>query len=243
MKINANWSFVRVVLDPRLNWSFILKDRSWDIDPVTISQKLATTTRQALHELDPELDPYMEFHVRQYIELHGPTITADERKLWKLKFIDCWRKYKAAHFPNMRNDYVPQEMTAASVFLSAAEDTASPPPPDADADGVLLGSIPAEISQYFTEASIPLDADPLLWWKTHERKYPVLAHMARDILAIPASSAEPERVHSGARTVLNWNQSRMGSASIEASVAVKCFSVYNSGNLVWEDDLDSVEVQ
>lgn len=66
--------------------------------------------------------------------------------------------------------------------------------------------------------------------------------MARDILAIPASSAEPERIHSSARTVLNWDQSRMGPGSIEASVVVKCFASYNAGCPLGKD-VESMKIE
>jgi len=36
------------------------------------------------------------------------------------------------------------------------------------------------------------------WWKANEKAYPVSAAMIRDILAIPASLAKPEPVHSQA---------------------------------------------
>ena len=246
LKYVANGPWERVVLDPRFNWSFIKKDGSWDVDPETMSQRLAYTTRQALQDLDPTVDPNMEYHDSRYIEMHGPAITADSRKLWKLKLIDWWHKYRAEHFPGMANDFVPEEMTAESLFFSFDSDASTTPPPAPEAiddSGLRLNEIPTEISRYFALSSIPIDSDPLLWWRANARKYPVLARMARDILAIPASSAEPERVHSGGRTVINWNQSRMGVESIEASVAVKCFLTYNRGHMVVNSDVESVPVE
>lgn len=231
-KNDANSAFLRVVLDPRFGWPFIRKDASWDIDPETMSQRLAFTTREALAELDISTDANALFHDRQYIERHGPSITADYRKLWKYKFIDAWHAYRKELFPHMESSFVPDEITAESLFLSFDSESDAETTPERGFSGEdPHGDIPAEISKYFALNSIPMNSNPLQWWKTNEKRFPVLASMARDILAIPASSAEPERVHSGARTVLNWNQSRMGPQSIESSVTVKCFSTYNSNEI------------
>jgi hypothetical protein len=232
-------------LDPRFNWSFIKKDTSWDVDPETMSQRLAYTTREALADLDVASDEHVQFNDRQYIEKHGATITADYRKLWKLKFIDCWNKYRAELFPDMEASFVPDEVTAESLFLSFDSDIESPPPEDdqIDEEGLHARDVPAEVAKYFALSSISMNSNPLHWWKANENRYPVLASMARDILAIPASSAEPERVHSGARTVLNWNQSRMGPESIEASVTVKCYSSYNSQELDIAVDSETAVIQ
>ena len=40
------------------------------------------------------------------------------------------------------------------------------------------------------------DTDPLMWWKQHQQEFPRLARMARQYLAVPASSASPERLFS-----------------------------------------------
>ena len=34
--------------------------------------------------------------------------------------------------------------------------------------------------------------DPLQWWTKHEKVYPVLAALAKDVLVIPATSARSE---------------------------------------------------
>ena len=38
--------------------------------------------------------------------------------------------------------------------------------------------------------------DPMKWWKENQQTYPTLAAVARQVLAIPASSAPTERVFS-----------------------------------------------
>ena len=43
---------------------------------------------------------------------------------------------------------------------------------------------------------VPNDTDPLMWWKQHQQEFPDLARMARQYLAVPATSASPERFFS-----------------------------------------------
>ncbi|ODA78191.1 hypothetical protein RJ55_06796 [Drechmeria coniospora] len=45
--------------------------------------------------------------------------------------------------------------------------------------------------------------------------------MAVDILSIPAMSAEPERVFSGARRTISWDRCRLGSHTIERGECMK----------------------
>jgi hypothetical protein len=40
------------------------------------------------------------------------------------------------------------------------------------------------------------DTDPLMWWKQHQQEFPRLARMTRQYLAVPFSSASPERLFS-----------------------------------------------
>jgi hypothetical protein len=66
-----------------------------------------------------------------------------------------------------------------------------------------------ELEQYLQEPGIDMDADPLLWWKNRESKYPTLAHMARIFLSLPASSAPSERVFSMATDVLRPKRKKL----------------------------------
>jgi hypothetical protein len=168
------------------------------------------------------------------------------RNTWKMKFVDCWKTYRDNYFPDIRDDTVVELRTAASYYLDARKSTASGPNRRTFA-GHGLGSkttlkIPTEVERFFhNNATIEMHQSPLAWWKANGKAYPVCAAMARDILAIPASAAEPERVHSQARTVMDWNQSRMGPRTIEASVMVKCSVLYNPSTAYGHLDLCQVE--
>ena len=53
-----------------------------------------------------------------------------------------------------------------------------------------------ELNAYVRVQQLANDTDPLMWWKQHQQEFPRLARMARQYLAVPASSASPERLFS-----------------------------------------------
>ncbi len=55
-----------------------------------------------------------------------------------------------------------------------------------------------EMQFFWAMDCIPLDADPLKWWKTHEHLYPHFAMLARRYLSVPGTSVPNERVFSTA---------------------------------------------
>jgi hypothetical protein len=52
------------------------------------------------------------------------------------------------------------------------------------------------LNAYTRVKQVPLDTDPLMWWKQHVQEFPRLARMPRQHLAVPATSASPERLFS-----------------------------------------------
>ena len=53
-----------------------------------------------------------------------------------------------------------------------------------------------EMHRYSSVLQIEIDSCPLKWWKEHEAKFPHLSKAAREVLAVPATSAPSERVFS-----------------------------------------------
>ena len=82
------------------------------------------------------------------------------------------------------------------------------------------------IDEYETFASqipISIDCSPLMWWLRDEQQgyYPNLSKMAINILSIPAMSADPERVFSGARRTISWDRMLLGATTIEKGECLK----------------------
>ena len=57
--------------------------------------------------------------------------------------------------------------------------------------------------------------DPLPWWKGNYNRFPLVAALARQMLAIPATSAQSERLFSKAGQIVTDRRSSLGSDSVE----------------------------
>lgn len=60
-----------------------------------------------------------------------------------------------------------------------------------------------ELARYLREERAPQGTKPLIWWRENHHRYPVLRHLAFEVLAAPASSSADERIFSTAGDVVN----------------------------------------
>ncbi|KAJ3697710.1 hypothetical protein LUZ61_001415 [Rhynchospora tenuis] len=104
-----------------------------------------------------------------------------------------------------------------------------------------------EIEHYLSDAldDTRLDAqfDCLAWWKLKSPKYPILAGLARDILAVPISTVASESTFSTAGRVLNPIRSSLNDESLEALICAQDWlraSVIETGgvfgDVLWSSD-------
>ena len=61
----------------------------------------------------------------------------------------------------------------------------------------------------------------LAWWKLHCKILPILANIARSVLAIPASSAKSERVFSTGGNIVTVKRTRMRPKKVEQLIVIK----------------------
>jgi hypothetical protein len=79
----------------------------------------------------------------------------------------------------------------------------------------VVNRVDAELLLYKREPHLPLKKDdgsfnnPLDWWRLKEQQYPLIATIARRVLAIPATSAPSERVFSVAGITIAKERSRL----------------------------------
>lgn len=80
-----------------------------------------------------------------------------------------------------------------------------------DAEYVLQQRIESEVKLYKTLPKLGSSHsdNPLAWWSSHARDYPLLAAVARKWLAVPASSAASERVFSSAGLTVSNKRTRL----------------------------------
>jgi hypothetical protein len=63
--------------------------------------------------------------------------------------------------------------------------------------------------------------DVLAWWKLHQGIYPNLSRMARDYLAIPATSASSERLFSSCKDLITARRNNLNEDTIQAHECLK----------------------
>ena len=84
-----------------------------------------------------------------------------------------------------------------------------------------------ELERYLREERAPQDDNPLDWWRYNQHRYPVLRHMAFDLLATPASSSADERIFSQAGHVLDEERFNTKDDLAEAQQCLK--SIFDEG--------------
>lgn len=81
--------------------------------------------------------------------------------------------------------------------------------------------------EFFVYLFVDRASNPLDYWKFKEKTYPVLAAMARDYLAVPATSCSSERLFSAAGNVISEKRSRLNADTLRALLCLKNW--YQSG--------------
>jgi len=76
-------------------------------------------------------------------------------------------------------------------------------------------SYDAEFASYLLEPIISRMDNPLLWWKIKKSKYPILAQIAKKMLAIQATSTPSERLWSKAGELCSAKRSRLGAKLLD----------------------------
>ena len=59
----------------------------------------------------------------------------------------------------------------------------------------------AELEQFKRQPQLHHDECALLWWKSNQEQFPVIAEVARKLLCVPATSVPSERIFSTAGQV------------------------------------------
>lgn len=81
-----------------------------------------------------------------------------------------------------------------------------------------LQLVQEEFTSYKAVKCIPLDSDPLLWWRTNEPIYPHTAKLARHYPAITATSVPSQRVFSTAGDVVTASRSALSADNFDKMI-------------------------
>lgn len=100
------------------------------------------------------------------------------------------RNYSTCHFSSIAGGYGTQEIEDGG-SVSFAEEIAR------KKRRVSMSNATDELSQYLSEPPAPIPTDVMEWWRINTTRYPRLSLMARDFLAVQATSLPPEEMFCG----------------------------------------------
>ncbi|XP_058725940.1 zinc finger BED domain-containing protein RICESLEEPER 2-like [Vicia villosa] len=109
--------------------------------------------------------------------------------------------------------------------------------------GLKSSGVKSELTKYFKdrlEGDIP-NFDILTWWMVHSSRLPILANIAREVLAIPVSTVASESAFSTGGRVLDDYRSRLTARSVEALICTEDWLGGSPSPLPTQDDIDELE--
>ena len=188
------------------------------------------STRGLLFGIGTCLNPYCKCNLFREWDLDASGET-EYGKSYKKEFIPYYDLYYAPINNQAPDMSIPRgglnsrskhlySLRHKAVILSEAlvnlETDSEIEPPEADTEVI-------DPTRETCPAAIFYEANILAWWKVNAGRFPNLARMARDILAVQAGSVGVERVFSMARDVIPYRRSKLKSSTIRSSMPVKSY--------------------
>ncbi|KAJ5742120.1 hypothetical protein N7533_011529 [Penicillium manginii] len=111
-------------------------------------------------------------------------------------------------------------------------------------------SSPRSIAPQYDELTKYLQSDTIkgsvrIFWKDHQREFPVLASIARDIMSIPATGAGVERLFNSARDVCHYRRGSLNPETIRDIMLYMCttkFDIEEEQRLILQEYLLDHEI-
>jgi hypothetical protein len=226
---------VEVISGPCSPTANIYFNEIWKVR--TVLQEEASNDSGEIAALTMEMqEAFSEYWQSSYLWLSIPVIL-DPR--FKISFIEFRLKRafgtkSASYLSDIRetlrelfNEYcnhIDQPNGAASSITTFdAEDSDSLEDWDQHLNEQASSKISSELDCYFEDGLVPRkdDFDILNWWMCHTTKYPTLATIAQDVLAMPASAAQSEAAFSSSGPVIPKHHSTLSIKTIEALVCTR----------------------
>jgi hypothetical protein len=184
---------------------------------------LATSQRESHSTIATICDPrYLMNVFKKYWTGPDELRVRRARKQWE----DCFAKYSEREH-NIR--YAAIEAAVESPVKQGEPDSE-----DELYDTTNARNIEAEWTRWLKEKAQPRDTDILSYWKVKQNEYPTIARIAKDHLAIPASSAPSESVFSHGDDLVTKKRNRLAPQTIRELLFLRDAGVINEA-----DDSDS----
>lgn len=102
-----------------------------------------------------------------------------------------------------------------------------------------IANIP-ELDRYRKEPLLEGDSDIIYQWRDNRKRYPILAWIALDLLAVPATTAVDERVFSQADDVINDERGQLSEDTAEAMQCLRSWILAGLVDLRQNDDIELI---
>jgi hypothetical protein len=197
---------------------------------------LATNQQRSHSTIATICDPRYNFNVFNIIWDKSSQITKKNRA--RAQWQDCFYKYSSRE----------SDIKAASI-LQGIEDVESDNDNDAqeqeqDSEDELYVSqsnhdIEPEWKRWMKEPTMNRGTDILRFWQAKQYQYPIIARIAKDHLAIPATSVESERLFSVGGDIITKKRNQLSPSTLRYLLCLRSWGVISPGEE--EDSADDAE--
>ena len=154
------------------------------------------------------------------------------------QFIDTFTQYE------QREKALQAAATARQDEVTATIDDDIAIHPDLDSEDDLfkprgIPDFEAEYTKWMKQPVMKRETDMLRYWASKEYEFPIIARMARDHLAIPATSAPSECVFSVGGDIITKKRNRLGADNTRRLLCLRDWGVLAEG----EDGLDGSDIE
>nr|XP_020151639.2 zinc finger BED domain-containing protein RICESLEEPER 2 [Aegilops tauschii subsp. strangulata] len=221
---------IEVISSPSSPTANVYFSEVWKVR--TVLQEEASNDHAEIANLVMEMqEAFDEYWQNSYVWLSIPVVFDPRFKMSFIKFrlqqaysTDSLGYFSEIHdtVQELFDEYynATDQLSGVRLLGSAALDADDDDDPLEDWDDHLNCRMSSELDDYLGEVLVPRkdDFDILKWWMEHTTKYPTLAAIARDVLAMPASAVQSEAAFSSSGPVIPKHQSTLSIETIEALV-------------------------
>ena len=162
----------------------------------------------------------------------------DNAKKAKIRshFKTCFYQYQDREIAVKRARFLKEQQDALETLEDKEEEDES------DAELYQKGPIEldpeTEFTIYLIQLVLPRETNIYQYQKAKQFKYPIVSRIARDYLAIPATSAPSERVFSSGGDIVTQKRNRLTRNSVRMIVCLKAWGIIQDEDLVEEEEED-----
>ncbi len=130
--------------------------------------------------------------------------------------LDLFKNYFTHHYSESQSTQNLDAQKNQYITLSLAQKIAQKRRPVERPSGLIF-----ELNQYLIEPILPMELDILEWWKSSQRRFPNLSRMARDILAVQATSVPSEELFSSAGDMISKKRTRLSHQTVQVKLCLE----------------------